>query len=93
MRAVPENLLRHELIGLQLKIVQAKNRYILGMGGTVIDESKNMLTLSTGKRNISIPKTVAIFRIKLANGCLVDVDGARLVGRPEGRLKTRIRRW
>jgi ribonuclease P protein subunit POP4 len=93
MHALPENILRHELIGLPLKIVQARNRAIRGIQGVVIDESKNMITLSKRGRKVLIPKTAATFRFKLANGYLVDVDGARLVGRPESRLKTRIRRW
>jgi len=90
---IPENIVRHELIGLQLKIVQARNRSVLGINGIVVDESRNMLTVSEGKRKVLIPKTIATFRFSLPNGCLVDVDGARLVGRPEARLKTKIRRW
>lgn len=93
MQPLPENILRHELIGLQLRIVQARNRSIRGIHGIVIDESKNMLTLSKKGRKVLIPKSTATFRFKLANGCLIDVDGARLVGRPESRLKTKIRRW
>jgi ribonuclease P protein subunit POP4 len=93
MYVTPENILRHELIGLRLKIMQTRNRSIRGISGVVIDESKNMLTLSKGERKLLIPKTAGTFRFKLSNGCLVDVDGTRLVGRPESRLKTRIRRW
>jgi ribonuclease P protein subunit POP4 len=52
-----------------------------------------MLTLSKKGRKILIPKNVATFRFKLADGRLVEVDGRRLVGRPENRLKTKIRRW
>jgi ribonuclease P protein subunit POP4 len=52
-----------------------------------------MLTLVDRARKILIPKSVATFRFKLHDGTLVDVDGTRLVGRPENRLKTRVRRW
>ena len=91
--AVPENILRHELIGLNVKIVRSPNRSILGSSGLVVNESKNMLTLSKKGRRVLIPKSVATFRFKLADGRLVDVDGSRLVGRPESRLKIKIRRW
>jgi ribonuclease P protein subunit POP4 len=91
--AVPENILRHELIGLNVKIVRSPNRSILGRSGLVVNESKNMLTLSKKGRKVLIPKGVATFRFKLADGRQVDVDGSRLVGRPESRLKTKIRRW
>ena len=93
MIVTPENILRHELIGLRLRVMQTRNKSIRGISGVVIDESKNMLTLSRGERKLLIPKTVGTFRFKLSNGCLVDVDGTRLVGRPESRLKTRVRRW
>jgi len=91
--AVPENILRHELIGLNVKIVRSPNRSLKGRSGLVVNESKNMLTLSKKGRKVLIPKSVATFRFKLADGRLVDVDGARLLGRPESRSKTKIRRW
>ena len=91
--AVPANILRHELIGLNVRIVRSPNRSLRGRNGLIVNESKNMLTLSRRGRKVLIPKNVATFRFKLADGRLVDVDGSRLLGRPENRLKTRIRRW
>ena len=91
--ALPENILRHELNGLDAKIVSANCRYIRGIHGVVVDESKNMIVLQRNGRKVLIPKSVATFRFKLADGRLVDVDGSRLMGRPESRLKTKIRRW
>ena len=91
--AIPENVLRHELIGLDVKIVSASNPSIRGTSGRVIDESRNMVTLSRKGKKISVPKNIATFRFKLADGCVVDVDGSKLVARPENRLKTKIRRW
>ena len=93
MAAVPENILRHELIGLNVRISCSPNRTIRGKTGLIVDESKNMLTLSKKGRKVLIPKSVATFRFKLVGGQIVEVDGRRLVGRPENRLKTRIRRW
>ena len=90
---VPENILRHELIGLDAKIVDSPNRSIKGRSGLIVNESKNMVTLSRRGRNILVPKNVAMFRIKLADGRIVDVDGKRLVSRPENRLKAKVRRW
>jgi ribonuclease P protein subunit POP4 len=91
--AVPENILRHELIGLDVKIVHSTNRSIQGRSGLIINESKNMITLSRKGRKVLIPKNIATFRFKLADGRLVEVSGIRLVGRPESRLKTKVRRW
>jgi ribonuclease P protein subunit POP4 len=89
----PHNILRHELIGLSVKITEAKNPEIKGIRGSVIDETKNMLTILSSGTSLMIPKDVATFRFNLPSGIQVDVDGNRLVSRPEGRLKTRVRRW
>jgi ribonuclease P protein subunit POP4 len=90
---VAENILRHELIGLDVKITRSVNRSIQGRSGLIVNESKNMITLSKKGRKVLIPKNIATFRFKLADGRIVEVDGSRLVGRPENRLKTKVRRW
>lgn len=89
----PQNILRHELIGLNVRVTRAKNPTIKGVQGTVINETRNMLTLVDGGNRLMIPKNIVTFRFKLPSGVLVDVDGDRLVGSPENRLKTRVRRW
>ena len=89
----PQNIIRHELIGLTLKVVRARNSAIKGIRGVVIDETRNMLTISAGRGKVMVPKNIATFRFNLPGGILVDVDGERLVARPENRLKTKVRRW
>lgn len=89
----PQNILRHELIGLDVKVAQAKDPNIRGVKGKIVNETRNMLTIVDRGRKLLIPKDVATFRFKLKDGTLVDVDGARLVARPENRLKTKVKRW
>jgi ribonuclease P protein subunit POP4 len=89
----PQNILRHELIGLNVKIAVAKDPNMRGIRGKIVNESRNMLTIVDGGRKRLVPKDVATFRFKLKDGTLVDVDGARLVARPENRLKTKVKRW
>jgi len=89
----PHNILRHELIGLNVKIPSARNPHLQGLRGKVIDETRNMLTLSNKHGRYLVPKDVATFRFELPDGTLVDVDGSRLVANPENRLKTKVRRW
>jgi ribonuclease P protein subunit POP4 len=52
-----------------------------------------MLTIADKERERLIPKNVAIFRFELQDGTVVDVDGGRLVARPENRLKTKVKHW
>jgi ribonuclease P protein subunit POP4 len=89
----PQNILRHELIGLEVKVSRAKNPEIRGVKGRIVDESRNMLVVAERGNKLLIPKDVATFRFKLDDGTIVDVNGERLVARPENRLKTKVRRW
>jgi ribonuclease P protein subunit POP4 len=92
-RITPQNILRHELIGLDVKVVHAKNPEIRGVKGRVVDETRNMISVVERGTKLFIPKDVATFRFKLHDGTVVDVNGERLVARPENRLKTKVRRW
>ena len=89
----PHNILRHELIGLDVRVTSTKNPNISAVRGKVIDETRNMLTIADRGRERLIPKNAAIFRFGLQDGTVVDVDGARLVARPENRLKTKVKHW
>jgi len=89
----PENILRHELIGLPVKVVRSLNKDLVHLSGTVLDETKNMLIISQGGRRKSIPKSVATFEFTLPNGTKVEVDGEKSVGRPEDRIRKRLIKW
>jgi ribonuclease P protein subunit POP4 len=89
----PANILRHELIGLKTIVVRSSNPLLVGTRGQIVDETRNTLRLGTRRGVKVIPKGVAVFRFDLSNGYAVEVEGARLVGRPENRMKARRRRW
>jgi ribonuclease P protein subunit POP4 len=89
----PENILRHELIGLKTVVARSSNVFLVGTRGRIIDETRNTFKINTGKGVKVIPKGAAVFRFDLSDGCIVEVEGAKLVGRPENRMKARTRRW
>ncbi len=89
----PKNICRHELIGLEVKVVKSSCPFYVGIKGKVVDETKNMLMVHNGKKKKSLPKNTSEFLFKLPDGCLVMVDGKNLVGRPEDRIKKPLRRW
>jgi len=89
----PRNILRHELIGLNVKVLEALNPNINGIRGIVVDETRNTLAIEDANGTATIPKEIATFRFSLPTGIVVDVDGGRLISRPENRLKLRARRW
>lgn len=83
-----KNILRHELIGLQCKVVNSLNKSQIGISGVIENETLKTIVIN-GKR---IFKKGSIFRINVANKT-VDVDGDHLLTRPEDRIKKKIKKW
>ena len=82
----PSNIVRHELIGLNIEIVKAENPSLVGIKGKIIDESKNTLTIETQNKIKKILKDQATFNIELKDH-VVQVEGKLLLGRAEDRIK------
>jgi ribonuclease P protein subunit POP4 len=88
-----ENILKHELIGLDVSVINFHNPSENDVFGKVIDETLNTLVLSKEGKPIRIMKKNAVFTFNLPEGG-VEVNGITLVGRPEDRIKRRLkRRW
>lgn len=94
MTITPKNVVRHELIGLQVKIGKSSDPTQKGLKGKVIDETYNTLKIETKKRKEkTIPKKNCIFIFTLPNRTKVQVDGKLLISRPEDRIKKKFPRW
>lgn len=86
----PRNILLHELIGLECKVVGSKNKNHLGIKGRIVDETKNLIILETKKGIKKISKKGAIFRLKLESS-IVEILGDDILARPEDRIKRSIK--
>lgn len=93
MPITPQNLVRHELIGLKVRIEQSKNKSQVGLKGKVVDETYKVLRIETKTGEKAIPKDITVFIFTLPNGTKVQVDGKVLIGRPEDRIKKKLPRW
>ncbi len=93
MMITPENLVRHELVGLPVKIVKSTNPVNVGIEGKVVDESRNTITIETSKGNKNFVKDQCTFSFRLPSGDRVIVDGRVLVARPEDRIKKKLKKW
>ena len=82
----PRELVRHELIGLNVKVHDSKNKDLIGIKGKIVDETKNMLEISTDKGTKKIIKDQAILDFDI-EGKTVRVDGSIITKRPEERTK------
>jgi len=86
MPLTPETLPRHELVGLDCEVVAASNPDAVGICGTVVMETTQMLTIEGADRVWHVPKDSATFSFAV-DGQRVRVDGDRLVARPARRTE------
>lgn len=86
MAVTMHNILRHELIGLNIRITKSENNTLIGLEGKIVNETKNTLTLGIGEKLKKVLKAQVVFQVKIGND-MIEVDGKKLVARPEDRLK------
>lgn len=78
---------RGELIGLPVRVAKANDAGLVGLSGTVIDETLRTLTVRRDDgRESRLSKDGASFEFTTPQGKVV-VDGAAIVFRPEDRTK------
>lgn len=87
-----DNILRHELIGLEVDVIEDSNPSNESISGRVVDESRNTLLIQQEGNAKRVAKRTAVFRFRLPDGTRVEVEGSAIVGRPEDRVKKKIRR-
>ena len=80
-----DNIVSHELIGLQAQLVASNNKQIVGLNGKIVDETKFMFALNTNNGIKRLAKSTSRWKFKL-DGKEVELDGARLTRRPYERL-------
>jgi ribonuclease P protein subunit POP4 len=93
MRITPQNLVNHELIGLQLTLVKSSNKDAVGLSGRIIDESRNIFKLECYGQEKTTAKRHNTFEFMLPEGDKVRVPGDLVLGRPEDRVAKSIRKW
>ncbi|MHA1238728.1 MAG: ribonuclease P protein component 1 [Candidatus Odinarchaeia archaeon] len=92
-KITPYNILQHELIGLNVYVKSSSDPCIKGVRGKIIDETKNMIIIlrEDGKKTM-VSKKGSVFRLRLPDGTLVEIEGQKIVGRPEDRIKKFVKR-
>ena len=86
-----QNICRHELIGLPIRVHATSNRAQAGITGVVCGESRQMIDICVGDRTLRVAKKCATFDLHLPDDTHVWVDGSVLIMRPERRISMRIR--
>ncbi|MHB9285539.1 ribonuclease P protein component 1 [Halobacteriales archaeon Cl-PHB] len=91
MARTAATLRRHELVGLDATVTAATNPDLVGVGGRVVGETTNTLTVEGEGRVRQVPKDAATVSFDLESDdgsrTTVTVDGDRLVARPARRTE------
>ena len=80
-----DTISRHEFIGLQTQIMNSSNLEVIGLNGTVINETKSMFTINTEKGVKSIPKSTSDWEFTI-QGKGILVQGSKIAKRPFERI-------
>lgn len=93
MPITPYNIVRHELCGLEVTVVDSTDPTQKKLKGRVVDETYNTLVIEVKDREKVVAKKNCKFLFVLPDKTKVLVDGKLLVGRPEDRIKKKLPRW
>jgi len=91
MRVTPA-FVQNEFIGLNAKVMKSTNPNYMGISGKVIDETRNTFVIRHENKDKVVVKNAAVFHFTMPDGTIVEVNGNTIIGRPEDRVKKRLRR-
>jgi len=90
----PKNIVRHEFIGLLVRVTDSANKALIGTEGKVIDETRNTLTIEVAGLEKTFIKDQCVFSFFLPDSKKwVKVNGDVIVARPEDRIKKKLKLW
>jgi len=83
-----KDIIKHELIGLKAKVVEAKNKANIGIEGKIIDETKSMIIIESKGGKKKMLKNNITIDVQVDKRVL-RIDGKLLSGRPKERVKAK----
>jgi ribonuclease P protein subunit POP4 len=88
MALTPETLARHELNGLSVRVVDADNPDLVGIGGRVVRETTKTLSIREGSRVRRVPKSGTVFEFRLTDEAATAREGVGIASEPRGGSRT-----
>lgn len=80
-----QNITSHELIGLHTEITKSSNSQIIGLNGTITDETKSMIIMDTKNGTKMIAKSNNSWKFTLYGKDII-VNGMQIAKRPFDRI-------
>ena len=84
-----DTIARHEFIGLDTKIINSNNLEVVGLNGTVINETKSMFTINTKRGNKNIAKSTSNWKFSISGQNTI-VNGSKIAKRPFERIGAKV---
>lgn len=81
------NILFHELIGLNITIVESSDKSLNGLTGEIIDETKQTIRVKFEQCVKVVPKANVTLKVDLPDGQSVNIYGKKIMYRPEDRIR------
>lgn len=88
-----ENVIAHELIGLQAKVIKSSSKERIGIKGKIVFETRNLIIIDEKNHEKKIPKKETTFEIELLDKKKVIIEGKKILARPEERIKLYWRKY
>ncbi|MBW2966038.1 ribonuclease P protein subunit [Candidatus Woesearchaeota archaeon] len=86
MRINVKDIIKYELIGLKIKVIDSKNKANIGIEGKIIDETKNTIVIGRNGEKKRLFKNNIIIDVQFDKR-VVRIEGKLLLGRPKERVK------
>jgi len=80
------DLKRHELIGLEVEIIDSTHPGYIGIRGRVVDETRRMMVIEVGGAEKKVPKGSCVFEF-IDGGQRERIAGSEIEFKPEDRVK------
>ena len=84
-----DTISRHEFIGLDTKVIDSNNSQVIGLNGTIINETKSMFTINTEKGMKIIPKSTNDWGFTIKGKNMI-VKGSTITKRPFERIGAKV---
>jgi ribonuclease P protein subunit POP4 len=91
MTNIVSEIVRGEMIGRNIVVIDAKNKSLIGIKGNVIDETKNTFVVETSYGKKTLLKQQITFET-IHKGKTIRINGSALARRPEERISKRVSR-
>jgi ribonuclease P protein subunit POP4 len=85
----PQNVARHELVGLTARVVDSPDPSLVGIEGRIVEETAHTLVFETedDEDEKTVPKEYTNFEFELPDDVTVRVDGKTIDARPAERAR------